>query len=57
MKIQLLYLAPSYLKQGNDTDVAQLIADMNAGNIAALITYNVNPSYSFAECSMDIIQA
>ena len=38
--------APSYLNQGNDTDVAQLITDMNAGNIAALITYNVNPSYS-----------
>ncbi len=38
--------APSYLKQGNDNDVAQLITDMNDGNIAALITYNVNPSYS-----------
>ena len=37
---------PSYLKQGNDTDVATLVADMNAGNIAALITYNVNPSYT-----------
>jgi molybdopterin-containing oxidoreductase family iron-sulfur binding subunit len=37
---------PSYLKQGNDTEVASLIKDMNAGNIAALFTYNVNPSYS-----------
>ena len=27
-------------------DVAALIEEMNAGNIAALITYNVNPSYS-----------
>ncbi len=37
---------PSYLKQGNDADVNALIADMNAGNIDALITYNVNPSYT-----------
>jgi len=37
---------PSYLKQGNDADVATLIKDMNAGNIAALITHNVNPSYT-----------
>ena len=28
------------------TDVASLIKKMNAGNIDALITYNVNPSYS-----------
>ena len=37
---------PSYLKQGNDAEVAALVAEMNAGNIAALITYNVNPSYT-----------
>ena len=37
---------PSYLKQGNDLDVAALIEEMNAGNIAALITYKTNPSYS-----------
>ena len=37
---------PSYLKKGSDTDVATLISDMNAGNIDALITYNINPSYS-----------
>ena len=40
---------PSYLKKGNDTDVATLISDMNAGNIDALITYNVNPSYSLVD--------
>ncbi|MBC8266580.1 MAG: TAT-variant-translocated molybdopterin oxidoreductase [Flavobacteriales bacterium] len=40
--------SPSYLKKGNDTDVATLISDMNAGNIDALITYNVNPSYTLA---------
>jgi len=38
--------SPSYLKKGNDTDVATLVSDMNAGNIDALITYNVNPSYT-----------
>jgi molybdopterin-containing oxidoreductase family iron-sulfur binding subunit len=37
---------PSYLKQGNDVDVATLIEEMNAGKIDALITYNVNPSYT-----------
>jgi len=37
---------PSYLKQGDDAEVAALVAEMNAGNIAALITYNVNPSYT-----------
>jgi molybdopterin-containing oxidoreductase family iron-sulfur binding subunit len=37
---------PSYLKQGNDVDVAALIEEMNAGKIDALITYNVNPSYT-----------
>jgi MoCo/4Fe-4S cofactor protein with predicted Tat translocation signal len=42
---------PSYLKKGNDTDVATLISDMNAGNIDALITYNVNPSYSLVDSS------
>jgi len=37
---------PSYLKQGNDRDVAALIEEMNAGKITALITYNVNPFYT-----------
>jgi molybdopterin-containing oxidoreductase family iron-sulfur binding subunit len=37
---------PSYLKQGNDAEVATLVEEMNAGNIAALFTYNVNPSYT-----------
>ena len=37
---------PSFLKKGNDTDVTTLVSDMNAENIDALITYNVNPSYS-----------
>lgn len=37
---------PSYLKKGNDTAVTQLLAEMNEGKIAALFTYNVNPSYT-----------
>ena len=37
---------PSYLKQGNDVEVATLIKEMNAGKIDALITYSVNPSYT-----------
>ncbi|MGY8989441.1 MAG: 4Fe-4S dicluster domain-containing protein, partial [Flavobacteriales bacterium] len=39
---------PSYLRKGNDEDVATLVLEMNAGNIDALITYNVNPSYTLA---------
>ena len=38
--------SPSYLKRGNDSDVATLVSDMNDGNIDALITYNINPSYN-----------
>jgi molybdopterin-containing oxidoreductase family iron-sulfur binding subunit len=37
---------PSYLRKGNDDDVSNLVSDMNAEKIDALITYNVNPSYS-----------
>ncbi|CAM1373784.1 Quinol:cytochrome C oxidoreductase [Tenacibaculum litopenaei] len=37
---------PLYTRQGNDTEVAQLVADMNAGKVAGLITYNVNPVYT-----------
>ena len=39
---------PSYLKQGNDTEVATLIEEMNMGIIDALITYNVNPIYTLS---------
>ena len=37
---------PLYTRQGNDTQVAQLVADMKAGKVSGLITYNVNPAYS-----------
>ena len=36
---------PSYLKKGNDSEVSELIAEMNQNKIDALIVYNVNPSY------------
>ena len=39
----------SYLKQGNDADVATLLNDMKAGKVGALIAYNANPVYNLAE--------
>ena len=37
---------PSYFRQGNSEKVNNLIKDMQSGNVGALITYKVNPSYS-----------
>ena len=42
---------PSFLRQGNDTDVTMLIKEMNSGKIAALFTHNVNPSYTLKNAS------
>jgi MoCo/4Fe-4S cofactor protein with predicted Tat translocation signal len=39
--------APVYLRQGKDADMEQLITDMNAGKIGALISYGVNPLYDY----------
>ncbi|MBS1645733.1 MAG: TAT-variant-translocated molybdopterin oxidoreductase [Bacteroidetes bacterium] len=33
-------------KQGDDQDFANLVADMNAGKVAAIITLNTNPVYT-----------
>ena len=41
----------SYLKQGNDEDVATLLNDMKAGKVGALIAYNTNPVYNLADGS------
>ncbi len=38
--------AETFVKQGNDSDVLNLVSDMNAGTIGALIVYGVNPAYS-----------
>ena len=40
---------PSFLKKGNENSVSELIEDMNAKKIDALITYNVNPLYTFVK--------
>ena len=37
---------PLYIRQGNDSEVTQLVADMKVGKVSGLITYNVNPAYS-----------
>ena len=37
---------PSYLKQGDSKKVLSLINQMKQGDISALITYNINPSYT-----------
>lgn len=34
------------LKQGNDKDFADLVADMAAGKVSVLMTYNCNPVYT-----------
>lgn len=39
----------SYLKQGNDADLASLLNIMNDGKVGSLITYNVNPVYNLAQ--------
>ena len=41
-------IRPSNLKQGNTEKLDNLINNMQEGNIEALITYNVNPSYSLS---------
>jgi len=41
--------SPRFVKAGNDTQVASLIKDMNAGKVGALLVYNCNPSYTLAD--------
>jgi len=36
------------IRQGNDGEVAQLVADMKAGKVGGLFSYNVNPVYSLS---------
>ncbi|WP_456420376.1 TAT-variant-translocated molybdopterin oxidoreductase [Lutibacter sp.] len=38
--------APRYVKVGNDADVDNLISEIQAGKVGALLVYNTNPSYS-----------
>jgi len=41
--------SPRYVRTGNDTQVASLIKEMNAGKVGALLVYNANPSYTLAD--------
>src|SRR5690606_2144852 len=36
----------TFLKQGDDAAVAQLVKDLNAGTVGALLIHGVNPAYS-----------
>ncbi|MCA0130983.1 TAT-variant-translocated molybdopterin oxidoreductase [Winogradskyella alexanderae] len=38
-------------RQGNSSEVEQLIADMKAGQVGAIITYGVNPMYTMPNAS------
>lgn len=40
---------PLLTRQGNDAEVATLVADMNTGKVGALLIHGVNPSYSYAD--------
>ncbi len=43
--------AVNLTRQGNDTEVAQLVADIKGGKVKGLVTYNVNPVYSLANAA------
>ena len=47
---------PTYNRQGNDAEVAQLVSDMKSGKVAGLITYNVDPVYSLANAAEFVAQ-
>lgn len=40
---------PLLVRQGNDAEMDQLVADMNAGKVGALLVHGVNPSYSYPD--------
>ncbi|MBL4905617.1 MAG: TAT-variant-translocated molybdopterin oxidoreductase, partial [Flavobacteriaceae bacterium] len=44
-------LVTNNTRQGNDADVAQVVADIKSGKLAGLITYDVNPLYSLASAN------
>ena len=39
----------SNMRQGNDEEVAELMREMNAGEVAAVIFYNSNPLYTYSD--------
>lgn len=42
---------PLHIRKGNDTELAQVVADMKSGKLKGLITYNVDPVYNLAASS------
>ncbi|HWK02243.1 MAG TPA: TAT-variant-translocated molybdopterin oxidoreductase [Puia sp.] len=43
------WAAPIQLRQGIDSEMNALVADMNAGKVGALLIYGVNPAYDYYE--------
>ena len=43
--------AVNLIRQGNDTQVAQLVADIKEGKVKGLVTYNTNPLYSLSNAA------
>ena len=43
--------SPSLQKQGDDEAVAQLVDDMNRGDVHALVLYGVNPVYDYPDAA------
>ena len=43
--------AVNLTRQGNDTQVAQLVADIKGGKVKGLVTYNTNPLYTLANAA------
>lgn len=41
--------AVNLTRQGNDTEVASLVADLKSGKVKGLVTYNVNPIFTYAK--------
>ncbi|MEP7163175.1 MAG: TAT-variant-translocated molybdopterin oxidoreductase [Ferruginibacter sp.] len=39
----------SNIRKGIDADMAKLVADMNAGNVGALMVYDCNPVYNYTD--------
>ncbi len=46
--ITLNWAAPSQTRQGVDSDFVKLVDDMNAGSIGALLVWDANPAYDYA---------
>lgn len=38
-----------HFRKGVDTEMQQLVADMNAGNVGAVLVYGANPVYTYAQ--------